>query len=475
MNFVTVEFAVFFFVVLIATRLLRGYPYPYKIFLLACNLFFYAYAGYVFIPLLLAVAVSNWGAARLMERAQSEGGRKVWLLLDILLNLSFLAFFKYYEFIITSLEALAVNCGWSGEFGLPIADLVFPVGISFYTFQGLSYAIDHYREKSPAQSLGRVLLFVSFFPTILAGPIMRAQQFLPQLDENRSEDASAVQEGFALILSGLFKKVVLASYLSEHVVRDVFLTPEAYSSWGVLMAVYGYTVQIFCDFSGYSDLAVGVGRLMGFRLPENFNAPYLALNLQDFWRRWHITLSLWLRDYLYIPLGGNRRGNRYLNLLITMVLGGLWHGAHFRFLVWGFGHGLGLCVVHAFHALQKKTTWKLPAAVHTVAVLLSWLLTFHFVALLWIFFRAEDMPRALEIVRRATSFGLPGDGFPVLAIPAVFMGLLLQKTGRPLLHHFVTFQERLPWPVQAAVLALLCSAILKLGPDGVLPFIYFQF
>ncbi len=474
MNFVTIEFASFFLLVLIGGRFLDGYPYPYKIFLLICNLIFYACAGYVFVPLLLVAAVLNWGAARLMERSEHEGFRKLWLGLDIAANLGLLAFFKYYEFMVSALETLLAGWGLWGGLGLPMTDILFPVGISFYTFQGLSYAIDQYREKQPAQSFGRVLLFVSFFPTILAGPIMRAHRFWPQLDA-RARDPRAVPEGFALILSGLFKKVVLASYLSEHVVRDVFLTPEAYSSWGVLMAIYGYAVQIFCDFSGYSDLALGVGRLMGYRLPENFNSPYLALNLQDFWRRWHITLSLWLRDYLYIPLGGNRRGNRYLNLIVTMVLGGLWHGAHFRFLVWGFGHGMGLAVVHAFRTLKENISWTPPAVVRFASIPAAWLLTFHFVALLWIFFRADDMDRALEIIRRVCCFGLPGEGFPVAAVPAVLAGLLLQKAGRPLFHVFVRFQERLSWPAQAAVCALICGAILKLGPDGVLPFIYFQF
>ncbi len=474
MNFVSIEFASFFLLVLIANRLLYGYSYPYKLLLLFCNLIFYACAGYVFVPLLLIAAVLNWGTAQVMERTEREGFRKLWLGLDIAANLSLLIFFKYYEFMVTALEVLFTKWGISGGLGLPMMDIVFPVGISFYTFQGLSYAIDQYRERKPAQSFGRVLLFVSFFPTILAGPIMRAHTFWPQLDA-RASDPRAVPEGFAFILSGLFKKVVLASYLSEHVVRDVFLTPEAYSSWGVLTAVYGYTMQIFCDFSGYSDLALGVGRLMGYRLPENFHSPYAALNLQDFWRRWHITLSLWLRDYLYIPLGGNRRGNRYLNLIVTMVLGGLWHGAHFRFLVWGFGHGLGLAVVHAFQVLKKKISWRPPAAVRLASVPAAWLLTFHFVALLWIFFRADDMERALEIIRRVFCFGLPGEGFPVAAVPVVLLCLLLQKAGRPLFHGFVRFQERLIWPVQAAVCALLCGIILKLGPDGVLPFIYFQF
>ena len=225
-------------------------------------------------------------------------------------------------------------------------------------------------------------------------------------------------------------------------------------------------------------MAIGVGRLMGFRLPENFRSPYLALNIQDFWRRWHITLSLWLRDYLYIPLGGSRRGNRYLNLIITMALGGLWHGSNIRFLVWGVMHGVGLAVVHAFHELKKRfwpDGFTPSPALHWCGVGAAWLLTFHFVSFLWIFFRAEDMERSLEILRRVFVFGQPGEGFPLLVIPAVLIGLALQLFGARLFAAFVDAQERLPWAVQAVVLALVGGFILKMGPDGVIPFIYFQF
>ena len=314
MNFVTLEFATFFLFVLVAGWLLRERDGEYRAFLLVCNLFFYALAGMAFVPLLLAVAVLNWGAVHLMSRFSGQPRkRKGVIALDVALHVALLAFFKYYEFLILGLESLASAVGLDTgilRHALPSMEILFPVGLSFYTFQGLSYAIDHYRcPDEPPRAFLDVLLFVSFFPTIMAGPIMRARQFLPQLG-HRTWDSRDLQEGFALILSGLFKKVVIASYLSEHIVRDVFESPEFYSSWTILAAVYAYSIQIFCDFSGYSDMAIGVGRLMGFRLPENFRSPYLALNIQDFWRRWHITLSLWLRDYLYIPLGGSRRGNR---------------------------------------------------------------------------------------------------------------------------------------------------------------------
>ncbi len=480
MNFVTLEFASFLLFVLVAGWLLRDRDEAYRAFLLLCNLFFYAVAGIAFVPLLLAVAVLNWGTAHLLARFRERPRvRKALIVADVAAHVCLLAFFKYYEFLVLGLESLASLGGFGMGLvahALPGTDMLFPVGLSFYTFQGLSYAVDHYRNPDePPRAFLDVLLFVSFFPTIMAGPILRARQFLPQLG-HRTWESRDVQEGFALILSGLFKKVVIASYLSEHIVRGVFESPEFYSSWAVLAAVYAYSIQIFCDFSGYSDMAVGVGRLMGFRLPENFRSPYLALNVQDFWRRWHITLSLWLRDYLYIPLGGSR-GNRYLNLIITMALGGLWHGSHLRFLIWGVMHGVGLAVVHAFHQLKPRL-WPGPVentVLRWCGMAAAWLLTFHFVSLLWIFFRAEDMERSLEILRRLLFFGQPGEGFPLLVVPAVAAGLLVQLYGARLFRGFVDMQDRLPWAAQAVVLALLGGFILRMGPDGVMPFIYFQF
>ena len=479
MNFVTLEFAAFFLMVLVSGWMLRERQGAYKILLLLFSLFFYAMAGVGFLPLLLSVALLNWGAVELMARCKESPSLRKWITgLDVAAHVGLLAFFKYAEFLILNLEIVLSWCGIPAGFlrALPISDMFFPVGLSFFTFQGLSYTIDHYRDPDSApRSFVDVLTFVSFFPTIMAGPIMREHQFMPQL-EARSWDPHELQEGFALILSGLFKKVVIASYLSEHIVRDVFASPAEFSSWAVLAAVYAYTIQIFCDFSGYSDMAVGVGRLMGFKLPQNFNSPYLSLNIQDFWRRWHISLSLWLRDYLYIPLGGSRRGNRYVNLIITMLLGGLWHGAAMRFVLWGLLHGVGLAVVHAFHQLKKA--WKIEVQsplLRWTGAGLSWLLTFHFVALLWIFFRAEDMERSMEILRRLFFFGQSGEGFPLLVLPAIFIGLALQLFGGRLFRAFVSVQERLPWPLQAVVLALLGTAVLKMGPDGVMPFIYFQF
>ena len=479
MNFVTLEFATFFLFVLVAGWLLRERDGEYRASLLVCNLFFYALAGMVFVPLLLAVAVLNWGAVHLMSRFSGQPRkRKGVIALDVALHVALLAFFKYYEFLILGLESLASAAGLDTgilRHALPSMEILFPVGLSFYTFQGLSYAIDHYRcPDEPPRAFLDVLLFVSFFPTIMAGPIMRARQFLPQLG-HRTWDSRDLQEGFALILSGLFKKVVIASYLSEHIVRDVFESPEFYSSWTILAAVYAYSIQIFCDFSGYSDMAIGVGRLMGFRLPENFRSPYLALNIQDFWRRWHISLGSWFRDYVYIPLGGSRVGKaRWVrNLVIVWGLTGLWHGAAWNFVAWGLYFAAFLLLEKLFLGRWLK---RVPVLGH-VYVLLAALFSF-------VLFDAASVPAAL-----GTAGGLLGLGglplwdsgalyylrsyAPVLALAAVgstpLPAALCRRIAAGRAGRVLDALE------PAALLALLavCTAFLVSGSAN--PFLYFRF
>ncbi len=471
MNFISPEFVLFFSLVLVCNFLLREKGMLYRLFFVACNAVFYAYAGPRFLLLLLHIAIVAWGTGKLLANATSNALRRTILFFSVMLNLSALAIFKYYEFFTIQAEWLVSSLGDKIDF--PLLDLALPVGLSFYTFQGISYCIDQFREeRTPPQSFLNVLMYVSFFPTVMSGPIMRGHAFWKQMDRNQCNE-SDIREGCLLILSGLFKKLVIATYLSEHVVRNVFLVPDAYSSAAALVAVYGYAIEIFCDFSGYSDLAVGIARLLGWKLPENFQSPYMALNLQDFWRRWHITLSMWLRDYLYIPLGGNRRGNRYLNLLVTMTLGGLWHGAHMRFLFWGIGHGLGLAVTHAFQQWKKRCGIDHKPGV--AGTLLGWFLTFHFVAFLWIFFRAENMDIALGVIGRIAGGNLAGEGFPVLALMAIAVGLAMQGAGPFLFRRSLSFLERLPVAVQACVFFFFTTLFLRMGPEGELPFIYFQF
>ncbi|MFH1091322.1 MAG: MBOAT family O-acyltransferase, partial [Pseudomonadota bacterium] len=397
-----------------------------------------------------------------------------------------LAFFKYFEFFHGLFESALLYLEL--DFTLPIADIIFPIGISFFTFQGLAYTLDVYRDRGQlVRNPVHILLFVSFFPTVLSGPIMRAKDFIPRLTRS-NYDSQALQTGFALILSGLFMKVVIASYLSEYIVRPVFQVPENFSSLAVLAGVYSYSIQIFCDFAGYSDLAIGLAMLLGYHVPENFKRPYLAANLQEFWHRWHISFSTWLRDYLYIPLGGNKKGlwRKYLNLMITMVLGGLWHGAHTRFLLWGALHGLGLVLSHVYADIRqgrllfrarpiRKTRPRRKKGPDLLKKIGLWFLTFNFVSFLWVFFRAEDTGQAFRILKAVFSVNQPGLGFEFLVIPAILAGLGLQLFGRYFHEAYLSLQNRLPVPVQGLTVAVICIIIMRLGPEGALPFIYFQF
>ena len=476
MHFTTLQFALFFLVVLTVNWLLKGRGRSYKIFLAAANLFFYGSLAPGFLVLLVGVATANWASGRLTTRIQKPAWRKLVLAINVILNLGSLAFFKYFEFFSTWAEYLFMEAGLNITWSIP--EIIFPIGISFFTFQGLSYSIDAYRDRGQTvDSYLDVLLFVSFFPTVLSGPIMRARDFIPQLYRT-GHDPRRFQEGFALILSGLFKKVVIASYLSEHIVRQVFQVPENYSSVAVLAAIYAYSIQIYCDFSGYTDLALGIGRLLGYRLPDNFLSPYRAVNMQDFWRRWHISLSTWLRDYLYISLGGNRRGSgrKYVNLMITMVLGGLWHGAHSRFIIWGALHGLGLVITHIYQDLMRRLHGsRRNREPGRAGKFISWLATFNVVSFLWVFFRAEDSHRAWEVFRAVFFWNQAGAGFEFWVLPAVAIGLGMQWFGTALREGYIRVQEHTPLVGQAVITAVLVVIILRLGPEGVLPFIYFQF
>lgn len=476
MNFVTTSFVLFFLPVLCIGWLLRSRPAIYKFFLIAAGLYFYSNLGVEYLILLMGVALLNWGAGYLLGKTVRSLHRKLIVGVNVSLHVLILAFFKYAEsFFLWLNDCMGQDSPireWLLESGA--GDIVLPAGLSFYTFQGLSYVIDHFRNPDrPARSFADVLAYITFFPTIMAGPIMREQDFFPQL-EGQANDQRGFNEGMTLILSGLFKKVALATYLSEHMVDPFFRDPESYASGAALIGIYAYSIQIFLDFSGYSDLAIGIGRLMGFRLPQNFDSPYRSLNLQEFWHRWHISLSRWLRDYLYIPLGGNRRGNRYVNLTVTMVIGGIWHGNSINFLIWGFFHGIGLVVVHAFGQLKKRLCISTKSHYSKLLSVLSWLLTFHFVTLLWVFFRAKDLDEAQNVLKAVVS-AHDGTPIPSMAVLIILLGLFMQWIGPACFRAFTGLQSRLPWPLQAIIVGLLGGVILSIAPEGVLPFIYFNF
>lgn len=474
MLFPTVDFAVFFVVVFTGHWLLRPRPLVWKPFMLAASLFFYGYWDWGFLPLICGSIVGNWALGRWAEATLDDGRptgtTRIPVAVAAAANLGLLGWFKYAGFLATSAVNSANKLGITMD---PIVvEVILPVGISFFTFQAFSYVIDVARGDIEAVDLISFGLFVSFFPQLVAGPIVRASEMIPQLAARSDPRTLASAEAFRLISAGLIKKVVVANYLGTQIVDPAFALPSQHSGPELLMAVYAYAIQIYADFSGYTDIAIGCALLLGFRFPQNFDSPYRATSLQDFWRRWHMTLSRWLRDYLYVPLGGNRGspGRTERNLLITMLLGGLWHGAAWTFVVWGGVHGAGLALER-----RVKQRWKPVGVPIPVVRVLQWLVTFHIVCFAWVFFRAETFGLATEILGRIAAGG-PGTGLVTWVVLAtVALMLVAQFTPGGVAERAQSQFSSLPVAAQGACLALVLLLIDRLGPVGVAPFIYFQF
>ena len=439
------------------------------LFLLAFSLFFYYKTSGIFVLLLLGTLVAVYLMTKRMSRCQGSG-RKWWLAGIVTVVLGVLGYFKYANF-------LGENFFWLIGKEFHHWDIMLPVGISFYSFQLLSYAIDVYRrELEEEKDFLDYAFYITFFPQLVAGPIVRAKHFLPQLKKDIVLSRSEIEKGFFLIMMGLFKKSILADYLSQY--NDlVFANPGAYSGVETLMAIYGYAIQIYCDFSGYTDMAIGMGKMMGFDLGINFNKPYQSTSLTDFWRRWHISLSSWLRDYLYIPLGGNRKGKfrTYFNLFVTMLLGGLWHGANWKFIFWGGMHGVGLAVDKIW---QKVTKGKLKD--YRIARIVGWFITLHFVIFLWVFFRADSFATAWQIIGQVfTSFDLAylpaffetRKLFVLLLVLAVGIHAIPSSRFDKVERAYI----RTPFLVKALAFIILIQCILQIKSTDVQPFIYFQF
>jgi alginate O-acetyltransferase complex protein AlgI len=516
--FPTIEFAAFFVVVLTVSWLLMPHPRLWKPFIIAASYFFYGYADLRFTLLLATVTVVNQAAALALGRWHD----KRILIAAIAADLGLLGWFKYYGFFSLAVDHALRNVG----FGMPapLLQVALPVGISFYTFQAISYVTDVWRGTiKPVKSLD-FAVYQSFFPHLVAGPIVRASEFVPQLATPRDHRKVQATRAFFLIGGGLIKKVVIADLLATRLVDPVFGTPGQHSGLEVLVAIYGYSVQIYCDFSAYTEMAIGLALLLGFEFPNNFNRPYTATSLQDFWRRWHMTLSRWLRDYLYVSLGGNRKGVRktYRNLALTMLLGGLWHGAAWTFVIWGGIHGAGLAVERwwgdrrkvvtvpsrpggpdnpnghdnpnrhdgdpgygagAGGRLRSGATVLAPSRTrqgvaygYRMPAVIRGLITFHVVTLAWVFFRAPNFGAAIDVFGRIFSGTGPSPLVTTTVLLAIFAGLAVQFVP---VGFWPAVQVRfatlgLAW--QAALLAtllVLCNAIV--GEQGVAPFIYFRF
>jgi D-alanyl-lipoteichoic acid acyltransferase DltB (MBOAT superfamily) len=490
MLFPTIQFGIFFPIVFLVSWLLRPYPTRWKLFMILASYVFYGWWDWRFCFLLAASTIANQIFVAGICATRGVVKRAV-LTLAIVSNLGVLAYFKYYDFFRTSivdgLDKLGVHVT------TPLLEIVLPVGISFFTFQAMSYVIDAYRDNLKPVGLLDFAVYLSFFPHLVAGPIVRATEFLPQLrrpaDPRRIEAARA----FRLIVAGLFKKVVVSSFLASTIVDKVFAAPDNHSSLEILFAIYGYAFQIYFDFSGYSDMAVGLALMMGFVLIQNFDSPYKAVNIIEFWRRWHMTLSRFLRDYLYIPLGGNRQGpaRRQVNLLLTMLLGGLWHGAAWTFVVWGGLHGAYLQINHAWrHAVAGAPRLRAGLArFPRLVALCAWGLTFVAVVVAWVVFRAESFTGFAHMLQGMFLGSQTLDADLLDAHTAFYMGagLLIAFFARNSQALLSGIGERLMAPGRAldrsflqgahvgALLFLIVSLVLISASWGTNEFIYFNF
>ena len=468
MLFTTVDFAVFFTIVLALSWLVPAFGTRWKLLVLLASYVFYGWWDWRFTGLLALSTVVNQRAAEAIARPGSDARRRVILTAAVAADLATLGFFKYAGFFASSLA----NALGSIHIGapLPLLQVVLPIGISFFTFQAISYVVDVYRGTSEPASRLDFAVYLSFFPHVVAGPIVRAREFIPQLRRSTDEPRLDAGRAICLIVGGLAKKIVLAGFLASAIVDPVFETPGAHSRLEVLTAVYAYAVQIWADFSGYTDIAIGCALLLGIRFPANFNSPYTATSLRDFWRRWHMTLSRWLRDYLYIPLGGSRGSQLFTarNLMLTMLLGGLWHGAAWTFVVWGGIHG-------GFLVAERRLQGRGPRLDPGVNRALCRLLTFHVVCLAWIFFRADSVGTAFTLLGRLVTGGGPATLVTVPVLLAIAVGIGVQYLPAGVVGRVTGGFSRLAPALQGTAVAAALVGIGVLGPQGVAPFIYYRF
>jgi D-alanyl-lipoteichoic acid acyltransferase DltB (MBOAT superfamily) len=465
-NFNSVEFSAFFACVLVLYTIVFYRERWRDVLLLAASYFFYMSWNWKYAGLLAFSTVVDYSVGLLLAREQRLRARTYILIISLTSNLGLLAIFKYYNFFIELSGPAIAMFGW--DLSLLRHELLLPVGISFYTFQTMSYTIDVYRgERVLERNLLKFAVFVAFFPQLIAGPIVRAKQFLPQLHHLPNVTAQRFHNGLFLVFKGLSKKILIADLLATLAVDNVFIHPLAFSSWDLLIALYAYTFQIYYDFSGYSDIAIGLARMLGYDLPQNFNRPYLSQNVREFWTRWHISLSTWLRDYLYISLGGSRVApwRVKMNLMITMFLGGLWHGAALHFICWGIYHGFLLIL-----ARQGSKTEIVRTAAQKILLQIG---CFHLIAFGWLLFRVQDLNNFLDFIHGWSRFTV-GTRLSTVFYMVLGLGILFHILPVQRLERFAQWWIIRPVPVQAftyATLLLIYAGMTLEAPS----FIYFQF
>lgn len=458
-----------FLVFLPIYALLKNRLWQMLTFVVAFSLYFYYKSSGLFFILLICTSLLDWTLSRLIAVLTVKWQRKLCVWISITASLGILGYFKYANFFLWNWNAMV-----EGNFQ-PL-DIILPVGISFYTFQSISYIVDVYKGRvSPTETWLEYIFFLSFFPALVAGPIVRADYFIPQIRQNNRATRDEVYAGLWLVILGVIKKALIADYIAQY--NDlIFMQPTGYSGFESLMGVIGYTMQIYCDFSGYSDMAIGIALIMGFKLSLNFDFPYKSQNLTEFWRRWHISLSSWLRDYVYIPLGGNRKGTlrTYLNNFLTMLVGGLWHGAAWKFVFWGAMHGVGLAV----HKASRPLLSRLPDNWAVRAV--SWTVTMIYVSLLWVFFRADSWTDSWLIIRNIFTNFSPAHIIPFIEVRYVWlimMGAIIAAHCMPrrIYDRLVIWFVYIPWPVKLLIFIIAVQLVIQFMSEEVAPFIYFQF
>ncbi len=462
-------FLFFFIFILVFYRFFWKNHRAKVFFLTTMSLYFYYKSSGVFFVLIIISSIIDFIAGKLIHESESPGYRKSMLVVSLVMNLGILGYFKYTNFFLDTLNQIG-----AGNFDM--LDIFLPVGVSFFTFQSMSYTIDIYRRQlEPEKKFTDFLFFVSFFPQLVAGPIVRASDFLPQIKNDVYVSKEDIGRALFLIIAGLFKKAVIADYISINFIDRVFEWPTRFTGVENLLALYAYTIQLYCDFSGYSDMAIGLALLLGFKLPINFNSPYKAASITEFWQRWHISLSSWLRDYLYIGLGGNRKGQirTYVNLILTMLLGGLWHGASWRMVIWGFIQGFALAVERRFGI--KKWTEK-----STLNRIIGFLVTFNLFTFTLLFFRAQSHQDALDMISQMWNYFHPEvflqfvEGYTLVFI-LVVIGYLTHFTPQSWEEKIQVFITKLPFIWKALLIAAVIWIVAQFKSADIQPFIYFQF
>ncbi len=449
--------------------LLRNKRDPKLIYVILFSLYFYYKSSGIYFLLLILSTVVDYTLANFIYNANTEWKKKSWLVFSLVLNLGLLAYFKYTNFL------YEIFCNLT-QYHFDPFSIFLPVGVSFFTFQSLSYTIEIYRgDLKPVKRILDYAFFVSFFPQLVAGPIVRAKDFLPQISLPTIVTQAMFGEGVFLIATGLFKKAVISDFISINFVDRIFDNPTLYTGLENLFGVYGYALQIYCDFSGYSDMAIGIALLFGYRLCLNFDSPYQSSSITEFWRRWHISLSSWLRDYLYISLGGNRKGKlrTYLNQFLTMLLGGLWHGAAFRFVLWGALHGVALGVDKFI-----KEQFKIPDT--RFFKIVGVFVTFHFVCFCWIFFRADTMALAGDVISQIAFHFTPSVFFSFISgyrniLLVMLLGYVLHFIPKNIELKARAWVTDMPLQGKVALMVAVIVLVIQVKSSEIQPFIYFQF